>query len=165
MDEKHNTIKKMNNQRGFTLIELIVVIAIISILTAIGFNYYTAIKYKSSDSQAFVEGRNLITAVNSAFLSLEDIDFEYNVPDAGITGLVGKWADGGVPRTPIFTLSPEIRVKLIGQSTPTPGGGYFEAYIWSVNGTPVPVSFFSDGKKEYVYVINENTGDISYPAF
>ncbi len=166
MEEKHTTtIKKMNKQNGFTLVELIVVVAIIGILTAIGTTYFTYLKFRSGDSQAFVEGRHLMTAVNDAFLNLEDIDFEYNMPVGGVTGPVGNYKDGGGARTPIFTLSDEIRAKILGQSTPTPGGGYFEAYVWSINGTNAPVTFFSGGKKEYVYIINENIGEISYPSF
>ena len=160
MDEKHNTIKKMSNQRGFTLVELIVVIAIIGILTAIGSNYYAALKLKSADSQAYVEGRNLMTAVNDAFLSLEDVKFG---DGSDIAGNVGDETSGGGPRPPVYTLSPGIRARIDGQSTTAPGGGYFIAFIYNVAGTEDLAA--SSGKKEYYYFIDEDSGTMITPDF
>jgi prepilin-type N-terminal cleavage/methylation domain-containing protein len=161
MEEKHNIFRKISDHSGFTLIELIVVIAIIAILTAIGTTYFTYLKFRSGDSQAFVEGRNLMTAVNDAFLNLEDIDFDTSA--AGITGPIGNKTTDDNPRAPIFNMSNEIRARMVGQSTPSPGGGYFEAYVWSINGT-VDDDTVSQ-KKEYWYCIDENANVISAPSF
>ncbi len=162
MDVKHKTIKKMNKQEGFTLVELIVVIAIIGILTAIGSNYYAALKLKSADSQAYVEGRNLMTAVNDAFLSLEDVKFGNG---SDIAGNVGDKTSGGGVRPPVFTLSTGIRARIDGQSTPSPGGGFFIAYIYNVNGTNDSNPLSLSGKKEYYYFIDETSGTIITPDF
>lgn len=161
MDEKHTaSIIKINNQNAFTLVELIVVVAIIGILTMIGTTYFTYLKFRSGDSQAFVEGRHLLTAVNDAFLNLEDIDFGDGSFD--ITGPVGDTTSGGGARPPIFTLSNEIRARLAGQSTTNPGGGELTIEIWSINGTNDSLS--DSGKKEYYYFIHEDSVTILVPG-
>ena len=163
MDEKHSTaIREIVNQKGFTLVELIVVVAIIGLLTAMGTTYYTHLQFRSADSQAYVEGRNLLTAVNDAFLGMEDINFGDGLRD--ITGPVGnrKFSNNNEERPPIFNLSPTIRARLIGQSTTTPGGGYFEAEIWSVNGTNDGTD---SGRKEYRFLIVEDAGLIQTPGY
>lgn len=163
MDEKYTaSVIKIDKQDGFTLVELIVVVAIIAILSAMSITYLAFLKFRSGDSQAFVEGRNLLTAVNDAFLNLEDIDF--GNASADTTGDVGDRTNGGGERTPIFTLSSEIRARLDGKSTPSPGGGYITAYIWSINGSNDPDATYS-GKKEYIYYIDEDSGEIITPAF
>ena len=161
MDEKYSTaIRTFDNQKAFTLVELIVVIAIISILSALGSTYFTYLKFRAGDSQAFVEGRNLMTAVYDAFMNLEDIDFTTDI--AGTTGSIGGTADGGGPRSPIFTLSPEIWARMTLLSTPQPGEGVLIAQIWSINGTNDSTP---SGKKEYYYYINEDDNEIEAPRF
>lgn len=162
MDEKYSTaMRTFDNQKAFTLIELIVVVAIIGILSAMGTTYFTYLKFRAGDSQAFVEGRNLITAVNDAFMNLEDINFGDGSID--ITGPIGDTTSGGGARTPIFTLSNEIRARLDGQSTTSPGGGFFTAELWSINGTNDPDS--DSLKKEYRYIIDEAANYILAPGF
>ena len=163
MDEKYSAaIKTFDNQKAFTLVELIVVIAIISILSALGSTYFTYLKFRAGDSQAFVEGRNLMTAVNDAFMNLEDIHFG-DIEDPDFTGPVGIETLGEGERPPIFTFSPEVRARMVGQSTPSPGGGYLEVELWSINGTNDPGS--DSLKKEYRYIIDETTNYILTPGF
>ena len=55
--------KKMRNQRGFTLVELMIVVAIIGILTAIAFPLYANIQARARVAKAQADVRTLASAV------------------------------------------------------------------------------------------------------
>ena len=55
--------KKMGNQRGFTLIELMIVVAIIGILTAIAFPLYANIQARARVAKAQADVRTLASAI------------------------------------------------------------------------------------------------------
>src|SRR5215475_9385448 len=55
--------KKLGNQRGFTLIELMIVVAIIGILTAIAFPLYANIQARARVAKAQADARTLGSAV------------------------------------------------------------------------------------------------------
>jgi general secretion pathway protein G len=55
--------KKMRNQRGFTLIELMIVVAIIGILTAIAFPLYANLQARARVAKAQADVRTLASAV------------------------------------------------------------------------------------------------------
>ena len=55
--------KKIGNQRGFTLIELMIVVAIIGILTAIAFPLYANIQARARVAKAQADARTLASAV------------------------------------------------------------------------------------------------------
>ena len=55
--------KRMRNQKGFTLIELMIVVAIIGILTAIAFPLYANIQARARVAKALADARTLASAV------------------------------------------------------------------------------------------------------
>ena len=55
--------KRMGNQKGFTLIELMIVVAIIGILTAIAFPLYANIPARARMAKAQADARTLASAV------------------------------------------------------------------------------------------------------
>lgn len=159
-----NTQHGLRDIRGFTIVELIMSMLIISILATMGTVYMIDIRNRASDSQAYNEGRNLVTALNDAFLGGEDVFFGDGATE--ITGEIGKLAsDESTPRSAIFSLSSDVRAIVNGKNTDAPGDGEVEVYIWNTRGTPDASATNDDGKKEYYYVLSEITGEVSTPDF
>ncbi len=153
--------KPSKNMKGFTLLETMIVISMISLLATIAIVNYNAFRKKALDATALIDTRNLVDGIINATLSQEDVD--YSKLNTG--GSVGDTDTSGNPRNPVFILSPGVAAFIIGNSRMLPDGNttIVSAIVWHTNGTldPDPLSF--SGRKEYVCDINENTGVVSLP--
>jgi len=71
-------MNKMKNQKGFTLIELMIVIAIIGILAAIAIPQFSAYRKRSYNAAAQSDLRNAATAQEAYYVDNETYSSNYN---------------------------------------------------------------------------------------
>lgn len=83
---------KKNNRKGFTIVELVIVIAVIAILAAVLIPTFAGIIKKANDSSALQEARNIYTAYlaeaandgavnNNVIIEVDDGDYYFEVKD------------------------------------------------------------------------------------
>jgi len=139
--------KVLKDHRGFTFVELFVVFLIIGIMAQMTLVFVLEMKARSHDVMAISDGRNLFTTVRDNFVNLEDVDYtQVNGSQVGVQTTGGAW------RTPVFTLSPGVKMRTIAGSSGTPEMGFFQVYLYHENGTDLPTP---SGKKEFYYLASE----------
>ena len=153
-DNKKATPVKNSGCSGFTLLELVLVVLMISILAQISISYFLSFQARTKDSIAIHDGRNLLTAVETSFANREIVDYEHE-PENG--------RDIGSPT--VFTLNNGVKARITAgsQSDGNEGTGKFEAWLYHTNGTDDPISL--SGKREFYYFIDENLNIYSLPSF
>ena len=70
-----NWLKKHRNQKGFTLIELMIVIAIIGILAAIAIPQFSSYRAKSYNSASLSDVRNLRTDLEAYYAEWDEYPY------------------------------------------------------------------------------------------
>ena len=149
-------INKTNEDKGFTMVELLIVIAIIGILAQIAITSYVDYKAKAYNTAAINDGRQLLNAVMNNLISLDNVDY---TNDENVDGnRIGAVDISGNPRDPILFLSPSVRARITGDNDAA-GNGYMEAYLYSVGGTVDPST--PSGKREYYCLVDE-ASELSY---
>ena len=81
-------IKRTNNQKGFTLVELMVVVVIIGILVAVAVPVYNSVTTKAERSAVMGTLRTIDGAIMSYYASKADTDPDLTSSATGITELV-----------------------------------------------------------------------------
>jgi type IV pilus assembly protein PilA len=98
VEEKMLTKMRVSNEKGFTLIELMIVIAIIGILAAIAIPQFSAYRQRSYNSAAEADLRNAATAQEAYFV---DESTYCNTTGTLIGATYGLYLSNGV----LFTIS------------------------------------------------------------
>jgi len=159
-------LNTFRNRNGFTMIELMIVIAILGVLTSIGMLYFLDMLHSTRDTAALTDAKNLITIINNNFLDNESIRYDALSADGSEVGVMEE--DGATPRVAAYGLSPGVRIKFV--TTPNISSndsmiqGTFDAWLYHPQGTPDPldISFAGVGRKVVQCTIDEASGVQEY---
>lgn len=118
-------MKKLNNKKGFTIVELVIVIAVIAILAAVLIPTFSNVVNKANESKALQEARNLYVEyavdhmddLNEADGTTADVIIKVTVSD---TDYYFSFIDGEMSTTPLTTAP-------VTSSTGTEGTAYYTA--------------------------------------
>lgn len=148
-------VKKKGNNKGFTLIEVMMVMIILGILAQLSMSFALDLRSRAYDSTAIVDARNLLVAIGNNFISLDLVDYTYD-------SAAGQ--DVGTPS--VFTLSPGVRLSITGGSAstgdPADDFGFFEAMVYHAQGSDDSTGVAASGKKEF-YIYADGAGLITVP--
>ncbi len=154
-------LKKVKDSKGFTFIEIMMVMLMLGILTQTAWNFMIDMRKRSSDITAVADGRNLMTVVRGSFINLDSITLEHN-PGQGPD--IGKKDRNDNDRPPIFTLSRGVMARIEpGSESGTVHQGYYEAYLYHINGTGDATT--PSGKREFWYLADEANEIFSLPTY
>ena len=141
---------------GFTIVELLVVVGIISILASIAIMPFMSMRAKGADTAAVSDARNLVVVANENFIGR-------NYPDYSVVNnnKIGLKPDGSYA----FTLSEGVNIITLNASPMNAGmgNGKIEALLYHEAGTP-DTNPSMTGKRIFYIIVDEATGVLSAPT-
>jgi len=159
MEKKKNNYNWIKNEQGFTLHELLIVMAIMGVLMQIAAISMMDMRRSALDTSAISDTRNLIEAAMNKFMDKADVSLVH-AADEGRD--VGDTTNSGAARQPVFTLSPGVEARVIGSSDWSgDGNGYMEAWVYHPNGNEDVTT--PSGRREFYCIIDEAAGISSFP--
>jgi type IV pilus assembly protein PilE len=85
-----DNIMKINSQKGFSLLELMVAVAIVAILSTVAMSYYG----DSVDSARCTDGRSAVVKGSSSLEKCKAVYGVYNDPNCATASFLGDTTDG-----------------------------------------------------------------------
>jgi len=173
MDKKTRFKHALQTSKGYSFMELMMVLSIIAIVSQIGFTAWLDSKRKAYDASAVADTRNLIEAIVNDMVGGEDVCYTQDPEDGDRIGAFTKaeednMYDRGDPRKPSLFLSPGVKARIDGATDvlDTNTGvtnTYVEAYLYHEGGKPWSTS--TSGFREFIAIIDEAREEITFVGF
>ena len=175
MYKKTTTTGIIKNSKGYSFMELMMVLSIIAIVAQIGFTAWLDNKRRAYDATAVADTRNLIEAIVNDMVGAENVLYTHE-PDGGPRiGAYTKDADNsygidnrGEPRKPSLYLSPGVKAEVYGATdllNTTTGltNTWVRAKLWHGGGTPWGNTVENEDKiREFTAFVDEAAEEITF---
>lgn len=127
-------LSKMRNVKGFTLIELMVVVAIIGIILAIAIPYFISYKRGTCDKAANADAAKLSTSMERFGQELIDLNCQFEVATIGQT-LDLNWVVGPFYGWSGTNVKCEVMVSKVNVGTDAADNASWEAWACAIKGS------------------------------